>query len=47
MATLVNQLVVAVREKPMRCGYVFAALVVGLVLFTLADVLPAPYDFSR
>jgi hypothetical protein len=47
MASLVNQLVVAVREKPTRCGYVLAALVVGVVLFTFADVLPAPYDFSH
>lgn len=47
MASLVNQLVGAVREKPMRCGYVFAVLLAAVVLFALADFMPSPYDFSR
>jgi len=51
MARLVNQLayrlVAAVREKPSRCAYVFGALVLSVVLFTMADFLPAPYDYSR
>lgn len=47
MASLVNHLVVALRQKPMRFGYVLAVLVVSVVLFTYPDVLPAPYDFSR
>jgi hypothetical protein len=47
MARLLNQLVVALRDKPSRFGYVLMALVVTVVLFTLADVLPAPYDFSH
>jgi hypothetical protein len=47
MASLVNQLVVALRDKPSRCAYVVMALVVMVVLFTLADFLPARYDFSH
>ena len=47
MASLVNQLVVALREKPMRFGYVLCVLVLSVVVFTLADFLPAPYDFSH
>jgi hypothetical protein len=47
MGRLVNQLVVALREKPARFGYVLIALVLSVVLFTLADFLPAPYDFSH
>jgi hypothetical protein len=47
MARLVNQLLVALREKPSRFGYVLMALVLTVVLFTLADFLPAPYDFSH
>jgi hypothetical protein len=47
MGRLVNQLVVALREKPSRFGYVLMALVLTVVLFTLADFLPAPYDFSH
>jgi hypothetical protein len=47
MGRLLNQLVVALRDKPSRFGYVLMALVVTVVLFTLADVLPAPYDFSH
>jgi len=44
MARLVNQMVVAVREKPSRCAYVFGGLVLSVILFTMADFLPAPYD---
>jgi hypothetical protein len=51
MARLVHQLtiqlVAALREKPSRCGYVFGALAVSMVLFTMADFLPAPYDYTR
>jgi hypothetical protein len=47
MASLVNQLVVALRDKPSRFAYVVMALVAMVVLFTLADFLPAPYDFSH
>jgi hypothetical protein len=47
MGRLVNQLVAALREKPSRFGYVLMALVLTVVLFTLADFLPAPYDFSH
>jgi hypothetical protein len=47
MTRLVNQLLVALREKPSRFGYVLMALVLTVVLFTLADFLPAPYDFSH
>ena len=47
MARLANQLVVALREKPIRFGYVLGALVLAVVVFTLADFLPAPYDLSH
>jgi hypothetical protein len=47
MARLVNQLVVALREKPMRFGYVLCVLVLSVVVFTLADFLPAPYDMRH
>jgi len=47
MTRFVNQLLVALREKPTRFGYVLMALVLTVVLFTLADILPAPYDFSH
>jgi hypothetical protein len=47
MARLLNQLVAALRDKPARFGYVLMALVLTVVLFTLADFLPAPYDFSH
>jgi len=51
MARLVSQLaarlVAALRENPSRCAYVFGALVVSVVLFTMADFLPAPYDYSH
>jgi len=47
MARLVNQLVTALREKPMRCGYVLCALVLGVIVFAMADLLPAPYDFGH
>jgi hypothetical protein len=47
MARLVNQVVVALREKPMRFGYVLAVLVLSVVVFTLADFLPAPYDLRH
>jgi hypothetical protein len=48
MASLVNQLVVAVREKPVRCGYVVAACFLAVVvMFALVDFMPAPYDFSH
>jgi hypothetical protein len=47
MASLVHQLVAALREKPMRFGYVLMALVLSVVVFTLADFLPAPYDLSH
>jgi hypothetical protein len=47
MARLLNQLVEALRDKPSRFGYVLMALILTVVLFTLADFLPAPYDFSH
>jgi hypothetical protein len=47
MASLVHQLVVVLREKPMRFGYVLMALVLSVIVFTLADFLPAPYDLSH
>ena len=47
MARLVNQMVVALREKPIRFGYVLCVLVLSVVVFTLADFLPAPYDLSH
>jgi len=51
MARLVNrlayQLMAALREKPSRFGYVACALVLSVVLFTMADLLPAPYDYSH
>jgi hypothetical protein len=47
MARLVNQLVVALREKPSRFGYVLCVLVLSVVVFTLADFLPAPYDMHH
>jgi hypothetical protein len=37
----------ALREKPMRFGYVLGVLVLTVVVFTLADFLPAPYDMSH
>ena len=47
MGRLVNELIAALRDKPSRFAYVVVALVLSVVLFTLADVLPAPYDFRR
>ena len=47
MASLVNRMVGALRDKPSRFGYVLIALVLVVVMFTMADFLPAPYDFSR
>jgi len=47
MASLVNRMVVGLRDKPSRFGYVLIALVMVVVMFTMADFLPAPYDFSR
>jgi len=47
MARLVNQVVVALREKPSRFGYVLGILLLSVVVFTLADFLPAPYDMSH
>ena len=44
---LTNQLVIALREKPSRFGYVLGVLVVSVVAFTMADFLPAPYDYSH
>ena len=47
MGRLVSELIGALREKPSRVAYVVMALVLSVVLFTLADFLPAPYDFSH
>ena len=47
MARLMNQVVTRLRDKPMRFGYVLGALVLGVVAFTMADLLPAPYDFAH
>ncbi|MGJ7915684.1 hypothetical protein ACI48D_09445 [Massilia sp. LXY-6] len=47
MVRLVNQLLVALREKPWRFGYVLGVLLLSVVVFTLADFLPAPYDLSH
>jgi len=45
MAKLVNRIINALRENPWRCAWLFGGLVVVVVMFTLADILPAPYDF--
>jgi hypothetical protein len=47
MGKLVSELIGALRDKPSRFAYVVVALVLSVVLFTLADFLPAPYDFSH
>ncbi|MFK3741131.1 hypothetical protein [Massilia sp. TN1-12] len=47
MDGLVDRVVGALRQKPMRFGYVLAVLLVSVVLFSLADFLPAPYAISR
>jgi hypothetical protein len=47
MDKLVDQVVTGLRQKPMRFGYVLAVLLVSVVLFSLADVLPAPYEIGR
>lgn len=47
MASLVNQVLVALREKPYRFAYVLGILVLSVVVFTLADFLPAPYDMAH
>jgi hypothetical protein len=47
MAKLLSELVAGLRDKPSRFAYVVVALVLSVVLFTLADFLPAPYDFSH
>ena len=47
VADLAVQLVAALREKPMRFGYVLLALVLSVVLFSMADFLPAPYDMTH
>jgi hypothetical protein len=47
MASLVNQMVGALREQPVRCAvrcaYVAGALLALVVLVALVDFLPAPY----
>jgi len=46
LSQLVRQLVNTMREKPIRSSaWLFGGLVVAVVMFTLADILPAPYDF--
>lgn len=51
MPSLVTQLgtrlIAALREKPSRCAYVFGALALSVILFTMADFLPAPYDYAH
>ena len=47
MVQLVGRPVDALRERPMRFGYVLMALVLGVVVFSLSDYLPAPYDMSH
>jgi hypothetical protein len=48
MASLVNQMVGALRDKPvwcaLRCGAVVVAVLGAVVLYALAEVLPAPYE---
>jgi len=44
---MVHRMIEALREKPSRAAYVLGFLLVSVVLFSLADFLPAPYDFSR
>lgn len=44
---MVHRMIEALREKPARAGYVLAALVVSVILFSFADFLPAPYDIGR
>jgi len=46
MAKLVNRVINALRENPIRSSaWLFGGLVVVVVMFTFADILPAPYDF--
>ena len=47
MAKLLSEMIGNLRDKPSRFAYVVVALVLSIVAFTLADVLPAPYDFSH
>ena len=47
MSRLMHQMLAALREKPSRCGYVLGALLIALLVFALADFLPAPYDLRR
>lgn len=47
VAHLAMHLVAALREKPSRFGYVLMALVLTVVLFSMAEFLPAPYDMSH
>jgi len=47
MAKLLSEWIAALRDKPSRFAYVVVALVLSVVLFALADFLPAPYDFSH
>jgi hypothetical protein len=51
MASLVNQMVGALRDKPvwcaLRCGLVLAVVLGAVVLYALADFLPSPYAIAR
>ncbi|HEX8788666.1 MAG TPA: hypothetical protein VF793_20950 [Telluria sp.] len=47
VAQLTSQLAAKLREKPARFGYVLLVLVLTVVLFSMADILPAPYDMTH
>jgi hypothetical protein len=47
VAHFATQLITALRDKPARFSYVVMALVLTVILFTMADFLPAPYDLSH
>jgi hypothetical protein len=47
VAHLATQLIAALRDKPSRFSYVVLALLLTVVLFTMADFLPAPYDMTH
>ena len=42
---MVARMVGSLREKPLRIAYVLAIFLGTLILFSLAEFLPAPYEF--
>jgi hypothetical protein len=47
VAHFATQLITALRDKPSRFSYVVLALLLTVILFTMADFLPAPYDLTH